>query len=64
MLIHSLSLTTEVRRSSYSCLEPGLISVALDLSPGSIEDAVGAREGPVKHKPNTTYVKNRLLTVG
>ncbi len=36
--------------------------VAPDLLSDSSEDEIGAREGAVKHKPNTTYVQHHLLT--
>ncbi len=33
-----------------------------DLLSDSTGDAIGAREEPVKHKPDTAYVQNHLLT--
>ncbi len=40
------------------------ILVTQDVLPDSIERAIGAGEWPVRHKPNTAYVQNLLLTVG
>ncbi len=51
-------------RSSTFLLFALRISTAIlatpDLFLDSIEDEIGAREGPVKHNPNTTYVQQYL----
>ncbi len=55
------------RSSTFLIFVPGtwtVILVAPDLLSDSIEHAIGVRDGPVKHKPNTTYAQNRLPTVG
>ena len=53
------------RISTFLIFVPGtwtVILVAPDLFSDNIEDEIGAREGSVKHKPNTTYVRHHLLT--
>ena len=61
------SIIDRDRCSTLRLFVPGTWTVILvtpDPLSDSTEDAIRNREGPGKHKPNTNYLQNRLLTVG